>query len=81
MNGPKITVNDRVWAKCLRVISSTTELLAFAVIFNPPLPTIDRKEDCLFNSITEIPGRYHRPVVYIFPRLRAVPVAQYFLET
>ena len=30
--------------------------------------------------VTGIPGRYPRPVVYTFPGLRGVPVAQYFLE-
>ena len=32
-------------------------------------------------TVTKIPGRYPRPVVYIFPRLHEVPVAQYSLET
>ena len=32
-------------------------------------------------AVTGIPGRYPRPVVYTFPGLRGVPVAQYFLET
>ena len=32
-------------------------------------------------GVTGIPGRYPRPVVYTFPGLRGVPVAQYFLET
>ena len=35
----------------------------------------------LSGGVTGIPGRYPRPVVYTFPELRGVPVAQYFLET
>ena len=40
-----------------------------------------RFERDTFAGVTGIPGRYPRPVVYTFPGLRGVPVAQYFLES
>ena len=51
----------------------------------PPPRKIPRLTDDNYKSwvedVTGIPGRYPRPVVYTFPGLRGVPVAQYFLET
>ena len=51
IHGPTITVTGPVAAISLTGTFGTVELLAFAVTFNPPLPTIDQNELCLLNSM------------------------------
>ena len=57
------------------VFAGTTNLLLGS--FDNFRPFLQLSNICVMG----IPGRYPRPVVYTFPGLRGVPVAQHFLET